>query len=95
MHVSKTEAQQSLETIQQIQQDVRRSLASGGAPIYMMLWGLIWFIGFLGNYLLAPQTAGILWTILVLAGFVLSFVIGGRMATRVRMPGYGARIGIL
>ena len=95
MHVSKTEAQQSLETIQQIQQDVRRSLASGGAPLYMMLWGVIWFIGFLGSYVLAPQTAGTLWTVLVLAGFVLSFVIGGRTATKIRMPGYGARIGTL
>ncbi|HHB90498.1 MAG TPA: hypothetical protein ENK60_04250 [Anaerolineae bacterium] len=94
MNISKDEAQLSLEAIQQVQKDVRRSLARGGGPIYMMLWGAIWFLGYLGEHFLQPALAGKLWMALVAVGFVLSFVIGWRTSTKIRVPGYGPRIAL-
>ena len=94
MDMTRNEAQHSLETIHRVQSEIRRTLARGGAPMYMMLWGAIWFFGYLGSYFLKPDIAGNLWLALVAIGFVLSFVIGWRISTRVRVPGYGARIGL-
>ncbi len=94
MNMTRNEAQQSLETIHQVQREIRRTLAIGGAPFYMMLWGAIWFLGYLGSHFLPPKTAGDLWGALVAMGFILSFVIGWKLSTKVRTPGYDARIGI-
>ena len=94
MNMTRNEAQLSLETIQRIQRDVRRSLAQGGAPIYMMLWGAIWFLGYLGSHFLSPKSAGNLWMALVVAGFALSLAIGWRSSMKIRVPGYGLRIAI-
>jgi len=74
MTMSKDEAQITLETIEKIQQQTRRTLANGGGPIYMMIWGLVWFVGYLGSQYLLPQAAAYVWsgaTHLIRAGYVI------------------------
>ena len=94
MNVTKDQAQDYLETIQQVQQQTRRTLATGGGPIYMILWGLIWVLGYLGSYLLPPQSAGYLWFGLDIVGLAASMGIGWWHATRVRSSTQDARIAI-
>ena len=94
MNIQQDEAQISLETIERIQQQTRRALAHGGAPFFMMIWGAVWLIGYLGNQYLEPDTAGKLWSGISLLGMVASFLVGWRISGKVRRPGYDTRIGL-
>ncbi len=92
--ISRNEAQSTLETIEQIQRQTRRALAHGGGPFYMMLWGAIWFLGYLANQFLSEQLAGYIWMFLVSLGMIASIAIGWRHARRLRHPTHDARIGL-
>ncbi len=93
MNVTRDTAQETLEVIRKIQIQTRRSLAHGGGPYYMMVWGTVWFFGYLGNQFLNPDIAGMLWTALVIPGIVISVVVGRRYSKKVRWLYQDARIG--
>ncbi len=82
MKVSREEAQQSLEAIQQVSAQMRRTVASGAD--YLILWGSIWFVGFLGNHFSPGATSGLLWLVLTLMGGFGSYMLGRRTGRRVR-----------
>jgi len=94
MDITKDEAQDYLETIRQVQRQTRRTLARGGTPLYMIIWGMVWFIGYLGNHFLNAETAGLLWLGISVAGFVASFAIGWWTSIRVRSAAHDVRIGL-
>lgn len=93
MDLTRQEAQQALAEIEAVRRQARRAVAYGGAPYFLMLWGVVWFLGFLGSQFLPPETSG--WTWLALAGAAVpaTFVIGARLGRRVRSP-IGARLGL-
>ncbi len=92
MDVTKEQAQISLETIRQVQAQTRRTLAHGGGPLYLIIWGIVWFLGYLGNHFLPPETAGYLWMGLSITGFVVSAGVGWRSSTKVRSSANDYRI---
>jgi len=94
VHLSRDEAQVSLETIARIQRQTRRTVAHGGGPWHMMVWGTIWFLGFLANQFLTPEQAGMIWTIMAGLGMIASFVIGWWYSKKMRRPLQDARIGL-
>lgn len=94
MNITREEAQLSLETIERIQRQTRHAIAHGGGPWHMMIWGAIWFLGFLANHFLSPEQAGMTWTVMASAGMIASFVIGWRYGSQMRRPLHDARIGL-
>jgi hypothetical protein len=94
MNVSKNEAQTYLQIIEEVQCQARKALAHGGGPFFMMIWGLVWFVGYLGNQFLPSQTAGMLWFGAGMAGMTASFFTGWWISRQLRRPGHDARIGL-
>ena len=77
--LSKDEAQAALSQIDSV---TRRGMALRGyrhAGPFLMLWGVIWGVGYLGMARLAPDYWGWLWLALNAVGFVGSVVLGPRV----------------
>jgi predicted neutral ceramidase superfamily lipid hydrolase len=66
-----------LKAIRQIMERTRRGGGKTGGW-YMILWGAIWFVGFLGNQFLPDETAGLLWFGLNIPGAAISVWLGVR-----------------
>lgn len=92
MSMSPEEAQASLQTIEQMACQTRRTLYhhTGYFPI---IWGLVWAGGFLGYQYLAFLPASLLWGALLVVGGSISGVVGARLEQQVRSTN-GARIAI-
>jgi hypothetical protein len=97
MNISPTEAEEALTAIQAMMQKTRRAISSSGAYKFLILWGTIWMIGFLGSQFLPKEIANYVWIGLDILGGILSAVIGVRMKRGVRTSApttSGQRIGI-
>ncbi len=92
MSMTPEEAQASLQAIQQITCQTRRTLYQQ-AGYFPIIWGLVWAAGFLGYQFLRPLSASIIWIALLMLGGVTSGIVGARIGQQVRSPG-DARIGI-
>jgi hypothetical protein len=84
MNVSPTEAEEALAIIQVMMQKTRRAISSSGAYLFLIIWGVVWLLGFLGSQFLPIETAGYVWIGLDTLGGILSAVIGIRMNRGVR-----------
>lgn len=84
MNVSPTEAEAALAAIQTMVQKTRHSLASSGAYRFLVVWGVVWLLGFLGSQFLPLHIAGYTWIVLDTLGGILSAVLGIRMRRGVR-----------
>jgi len=95
MDLTQDEARKSLEEVRRVQARTRRTLAQGAGPYHMMIWGAVWFLGYLGNQFLPdPETAGLVWTVLVVPGMVASALVGGALSRRVRRLYQDVRVGL-
>ncbi len=88
MNISRDEAQESLNAIHQVSDQTRKSIARGATPLHLILWGIIWFIGFLASHFIHNQIDGWIWIGLVGVGTLISIYIGSRFSQKVRTPGY-------
>jgi hypothetical protein len=86
MNISPTEAEQALVAIQAMMKKTRRAISSSGAYVFLIVWGIIWLLGFTGSQFLAQEFAGYSWMILDLLGGIASVIIGIRMNRGVRSP---------
>jgi hypothetical protein len=84
VNISPTEAEEALNAIQTMMRKTRRSISSSGAYKFLILWGSIWMIGFLGSQFLPNEIASNVWIGLDILGGILSAVIGIRMKRGVR-----------
>ena len=81
-------AAQALQDIDRTTARMRTTLAYGGTDVILMVWGGIWFLGFLASDLFVrglvqpaiSVSLGAIWMILVLAGIVFSILWGIRYA---------------
>jgi hypothetical protein len=97
MNISPTEAEEALALIQSMVKKTRQSIASSGAYIFLLIWGSIWLLGFLGSQFLPEKTAWYAWMGLDILGGAASAVAGARMGRAVRNPTSiisGKRIGL-
>jgi len=96
MNISPAEAEEALTAIQAMMQKTRRAISGSGAYNFLILWGVIWMLGFLGSQFLPPQTASNVWVVLDILGGIISVVIGVRLNRGVRTsaPTSGIRIGL-
>jgi len=86
MNISPDEAEEALAAIQRTMRKTRRSFASSGAYIFLIITGIVWLVGFLSTQFLSGPIVAYIWTGMSLCGTALSVVLGRRMAPRVRGP---------
>ena len=86
MNVSPTEAEEALTAIQAMMLKTRRAISSSGAYIFLIIWGVIWLLGFMGSQFLPQEISGYAWMGLDILGGILSAVAGIRMNRGVRNP---------
>jgi hypothetical protein len=97
MNISPTEAEEALAAIQAMMKKTRRAISSSGAYGFLIVWGVVWILGFLSSQFLPGEIGGTIWIVVDILGGILSAVIGVRMGTHVRSPSTttsGKRIGI-
>ncbi|MGD8815200.1 MAG: hypothetical protein PVI78_12080 [Anaerolineales bacterium] len=94
MDLSKQEAKQALEAVRHVDQQIRSAIARGGAPYHMILWGAIWFVGYICSHFIRDAIIGWIWVGLVALGSLLSFIIGMRFRSKMR-SGSSKRIMVL
>jgi hypothetical protein len=84
MNISPEEAQEALAAIELTKAKTRKG--QGYAGYYLMIWGAVWFIGFLVSQFMQSNTAVVGWTWggLVLAAWIASAVLGINQARYVR-----------
>jgi hypothetical protein len=86
MNVSHDEAEEALAAIQSMAQKTRKSIASGGAYITLIVTGVIWLVGFLCTQFLPVALVGYIWGGLSLLGTIVGILLGVRMGNRLRSP---------
>jgi hypothetical protein len=97
MNLSPSEAEEALTAIQAMVQKTRRAISSSGAYLFLLVWGSVWLLGFLGSQFLPQEAGGYAWMVLDTLGGILSAVIGIRMNRGVRSTSTvtnGKRIGL-
>jgi uncharacterized membrane protein len=97
MNISPSEAEQALESIQVMVSKTKKLIVNSGAYNFLILWGAIWLIGFLGNHFADGQTAAFIWLALDILGGLGSAFLGIRLGRVVRSTSgltSGKRIGM-
>jgi hypothetical protein len=97
MQITTNEAEESLAAINSMMQKMRRTAANGGAHYFLILWGVIWFFGFLGSHFFTANIGGYIWGALDILGGFGSWLIGMLLNRRVRNTSVsipGRRIGL-
>ncbi len=84
MNISPSEAEEALAAIQNMMQKTRRAISSSGAYLFLIVWGVVWLLGFLGSQFLRPDLGGYAWMVLDILGGIISAVLGIRMGRGVR-----------
>jgi len=74
-------AVEDLELIKDAMIRAKEAMASGGA-YYLILWGTIYIIGYLGSQFLADPIASKLWAVIVTLGVLASFFIGSILGSK-------------
>ena len=90
MNVSPEEAQASLAAIQQMSAKTRKAYGYNG--YFLIVWGVVWFFGFLSNQFARPEQVGWVWAVLSTVAWITSAVLGIYQARDVRSI-LGPRIG--
>ena len=83
MNISPTEAEEALAAIQTVAQKTRRSIASGGTHITLIVTGIVWLIGFTCTQFLPKEIIGYIWGGLSILGGLLGTILGFRQGRRV------------
>ena len=78
------QALEDLQAIRQVMERTRWAIATSGAGYIMIVWGAIWFIGFLGSQFLEKDLQGKIWAVLVPLGIVASIVLGRLLGKQVK-----------
>ncbi|MGV8026274.1 MAG: hypothetical protein AB2L18_06945 [Anaerolineaceae bacterium] len=95
MKISPHEAEESLEAIRKITQKTRRSIASSGAYIFLIITGIIWMVGYVSTQFLSGSIVVYVWVGTSILGSIVAALIGSRNDKRVRStatPVYVKRI---
>lgn len=93
MGITPGEAREALETVRRVEERTRRAIAlAGGGPI-LMIWGVVWLVGYLGGHFLESAATGWVWLVADLAGLAGTVFVVTRVQRWMRDPG-GRRIGL-
>lgn len=90
MNISPEDAQESLAAIQQTRAQMRKGHGVNG--YFLIIWGLVWFGGFLTNQFASGIVIGWTWGVLSTAGWILLAFLGISQGAKIRST-IGPRIG--
>lgn len=79
MEISQESARDSLDTVRAQQLRIRRSVASAGSSVLLMMWGLIWAAAYIATQFCIPdriESIWLVWTALCGGGVLATFVLG-------------------
>lgn len=82
MNITPQEAQEALNEIRHATSKAHNMINIWA--YYMLLWGIIWTLGFLASQVVQPRFIGWIWGIMVLLGIVGSAAIGARQGRLMR-----------
>lgn len=74
MDASQQDARQSLAAIENSTRQMKKSISSSYTSPFLVLWGLIWVLGFLGSHFWLSKVY-LIWTVLDIIGIFGTFVI--------------------
>lgn len=97
MNVTPDEAGEALAAIEKMVRKTKKSISSSGAYVFLIIWGFIWFFGFLSSHFFPGEPSNKVWIILDIVGGILSIVVGFRLNRNIRSPSAslsGSRIGL-
>jgi hypothetical protein len=86
MNITPVEAEEALTAIKIMVQKTRRSISKSGAYVFLIIWGVVWLLGFLSSHFLANDITGYIWLGLDVLGGILSAIVGARINRHVRSP---------
>jgi hypothetical protein len=84
MNISPSEAEEALAAIQTIAQKTRRSIASGGASISLIITGIVWLVGFTSTQFLTGPIVAWIWGVVSILGSAAATFLGIQAGKRVR-----------
>lgn len=87
------EAREALELVREATSRTRRAVAQSGIGSLFIIWGVVWFLGYLGSQWLR-EAAGYLWLVLDTLGGVATAIVATRASKRFRTP-FGWRVAFL
>jgi hypothetical protein len=93
MQISPDEAEESLAAISSMRKRMRHAVANGGAHYFLILWGVVWFLGFLGSHFFTDRIAGYVWMALDILGGLASWGMGMLLSRRFRNTSTSATSG--
>ena len=82
MNVSPEEAQASLKVIQETQAKTKKLTGING--YFSIIWGMVWFLGLLGNQYLPGDSAWLVWAPACTIGWILSAILGISLGRKMR-----------
>ena len=88
MTLSPGQAAAALDDIERTEQRTRAARSYSAASDYLLLWGVIWMIGYGACAVLPPERWGLAWLPLAAIGMLVSFALGKR-SRRQRGAGTG------
>jgi hypothetical protein len=97
MNINPTEAERTLESIRETEDQMRKALGASGGAYQIIIWGVIMAIGYTLNQFadrLGVVLVAVPWIILSVVGNILCAVISFRMGRKFHHP-KAARIGFL
>lgn len=88
------EAQEALKIVEQTVRQMRRAVVRGGMPHFLLLWGVVWVLGFGSTHFLGPESpqARTVWLVLTVSAITVSMLIGWRLSDRVRSVCFPGRV---
>lgn len=89
MNISPEEAQEALAAIRQTSDRTRKAYGYNG--YYLIVWGLVYFFGFLANQFIPIRLLGWVWGVLVFIAWIASAFLGINQSKQVRST-IGVRI---
>ena len=84
MNISPSEAEEALAAIQTVAQKTRRSIASGGAYISLIITGVVWLVGYTATQFLIGPIVAWIWIGVSAVGSVVATFLGMQAGKRVR-----------
>jgi hypothetical protein len=84
MNISPSEAEEALSAIKTIMKKTRRTISSSGAYKFLILWGIVWLLGFLNSQFLPDHIASNIWIVLDVLGGIFAALVGIRMNRGIR-----------
>ncbi len=88
MNVSAPEAEETLAAIQLMAQKTRRSIASGGTSITLIVTGIVWLVGFLATQFLSGAIVAYIWVGMSIIGSLVGVLLGSRLGKRLRSTSF-------